>query len=92
MSKYECPPDYECPFCGAGHDADYGAWENVDFEGETDIECERCGRTFYAYRTWVAYYDVYQAPAVCADCPDSTYDLLSGEWECKKNGCEKVSL
>lgn len=40
MGKYELPPDYKCPYCGTGHDADYDVWEGVDFEGENDIECK----------------------------------------------------
>lgn len=92
MGKYELPPDYKCPYCGTGHDADYDVWEGVDFEGENDIECKHCGKTFYVYRSWIACYDVYQAPVVCGHCPNSTYNLLSGDWSCATNGCEKVSL
>ena len=54
MGKYELPPDYKCPYCGTGHDADYDVWEGVDFEGENDIECKHCGKTFYVYRSWIA--------------------------------------
>ena len=32
MGKYELPPDYKCPYCGTGHDADYDVWEGVDYE------------------------------------------------------------
>lgn len=89
MAKHEFPPDYACPYCGVGHDADYGTWEDADFEAEADIECIECGKTFRVNRTFIAYYDVMPPCDSCTECPES--DESGMDWKCKKNGCEKVT-
>jgi DNA-directed RNA polymerase subunit RPC12/RpoP len=60
MSEYTPIPDYDCPHCGAELEADWDDWENVEFEGETDIDCPKCEKRFRVCRSYIECYEVLE--------------------------------